>query len=201
MSGKHTSRLNNTPPIGDPNATLIPADAAADSTSLLRASLLLKVPKAFKNTLAQQHATCTKGPSLPNHSPDATARHYSNQDMQNQQTQEHTSPSDLMTKVHPPRRRRITNPPNIVLISGIPLCCAYIAYFQTSTEADTAKATDRITNTKYSINQLPAIENILKTALQGLQSLHSAKALIHQPLIVKETTITYSLHPNSRMID
>lgn len=25
---------------------------------------------------AQQHATCTSGPSLPSHMPDATAKHY-----------------------------------------------------------------------------------------------------------------------------
>jgi hypothetical protein len=32
-----TSRLNSTPPIGDPNATEMPAAAAAESTSRLRA--------------------------------------------------------------------------------------------------------------------------------------------------------------------
>lgn len=32
-----TSRLNSTPPIGEPKATLIPEAAAADRTSLLRA--------------------------------------------------------------------------------------------------------------------------------------------------------------------
>jgi len=33
----HTSRLKRTPPIGEPNATEIPAAAAADSASRFRA--------------------------------------------------------------------------------------------------------------------------------------------------------------------
>lgn len=36
-SSSHTSRLKRTPPIGDPKATDIPAAAAAEKTSLLRA--------------------------------------------------------------------------------------------------------------------------------------------------------------------
>jgi hypothetical protein len=39
-------------------------------------SLLLMLPNAFVKRLAQQHATCTSGPSLPSHIPDATARHW-----------------------------------------------------------------------------------------------------------------------------
>lgn len=31
----------------------------------------------FMKTFAQQHATCTSGPSLPSHIPDATDKHYS----------------------------------------------------------------------------------------------------------------------------
>lgn len=36
-----TSKLNNTPPIGDPNATDMPAAAAAESTSRFLAELIL----------------------------------------------------------------------------------------------------------------------------------------------------------------
>lgn len=88
-----TSRLNRTPPIGDPKATDIPAAAAADRTSRFRAmkfsqarkpeseraqfipSFPLMLPNNFMKRFAQQHATCTRGPSLPSHIPDATARH------------------------------------------------------------------------------------------------------------------------------
>jgi hypothetical protein len=69
----------------------MPAAAAAERISLLRAtsvsfgqflwidrrlpSFVFSMGKAFKNKLAQQQATCTRGPSLPNHKPEATARH------------------------------------------------------------------------------------------------------------------------------
>jgi hypothetical protein len=39
VSATLTSKLNNTPPIGDPNATEIPAAAAAERTSLFLATL------------------------------------------------------------------------------------------------------------------------------------------------------------------
>ncbi len=78
--------------MGDPKATEMPAAAAAESTSRFRAmteasavitlieahkspSLLVKVPNIFISKLAQQQATWTKGPSLPSHRPDATAKH------------------------------------------------------------------------------------------------------------------------------
>lgn len=38
-------------------------------------SLLFNASKGFIMILAQQHATCTKGPSLPSHIPDPTAKH------------------------------------------------------------------------------------------------------------------------------
>lgn len=38
-------------------------------------SLLLMLGKHLINKFAQQQATCTNGPSLPNHIPEATARH------------------------------------------------------------------------------------------------------------------------------
>lgn len=80
--------------MGAPKATEIPAAAAADKTSRFRAipygkdiaiqwahlehvpSLWFRLPKGFNIKLAQQHATCTSGPSLPNHNPDATERHF-----------------------------------------------------------------------------------------------------------------------------
>lgn len=37
----------------------------------------------------------------------------------------HTNPSVFVTNVQPPKKCRITKPPNTVLISGIPLCLAY----------------------------------------------------------------------------
>lgn len=39
-SERHTSRLNKTPPMGAPNATDIPAAAAAESTSRFLAIIL-----------------------------------------------------------------------------------------------------------------------------------------------------------------
>ncbi len=41
--GSLTSRLNNTPPIGDPKATEIPAAAAADKTSRFRAAGYVRI--------------------------------------------------------------------------------------------------------------------------------------------------------------
>lgn len=95
--------------MGEPKATDIPEAAAAERTSRLRASLSLMLLNSLMNRLAQQHATWTRGPSLPSHMPDETAR---------------ISPKDLVIKVHRPRNRRMTKPPSTVLISGIPLCFA-----------------------------------------------------------------------------
>lgn len=70
----------------------MPEAAAADSTSLLRAgagqtkrcddggerplpSFSLMTGKSLMKRFAQQHATCTRGPSFPSHMPDATDRH------------------------------------------------------------------------------------------------------------------------------
>jgi hypothetical protein len=39
-------------------------------------SFVLRIGKALIKRFAQQHATCTSGPSLPSHKPDATATHY-----------------------------------------------------------------------------------------------------------------------------
>lgn len=72
----HTSRLKRTPPMGAPKATEIPAAAAAERTSRFLASLPVRLSKGFMIMLAQQHATCTKGPSFPSHRPDETARHW-----------------------------------------------------------------------------------------------------------------------------
>ena len=36
-----------------------------------------------------------------------------------------TKPKDFMRSTHVPMNRRMTKPPNMVLISGIPLCFAY----------------------------------------------------------------------------
>src|SRR5205809_4021107 len=41
-------------------------------------------------------------------------------------------PSDLMRSTQVPMNRRITNPPNMVFISGMPLCFAYGAYETTN---------------------------------------------------------------------
>jgi hypothetical protein len=96
----------------------------------------------FKIRFAQQHATCTSGPSLPSHIPDATARHCDSQGMaQRVPCGLLTRPRDLITKVHVPMKFRITKPPNTVLISGIPLCLAYNAYSFTNTLAVAARPT------------------------------------------------------------
>lgn len=79
--------------MGEPNATDIPAAAAAESTSLFRAttcqrqiivgicnvlpSFPLIFPNNFMKRFAQQQATWTSGPSFPSHIPDATAKHCS----------------------------------------------------------------------------------------------------------------------------
>ena len=72
---RHTSRLKRTPPIGAPNATDMPAAAAAERTSRFLASFWFRFSNGRMMILAQQHATCTKGPSFPSHKPDATERH------------------------------------------------------------------------------------------------------------------------------
>ena len=46
-----------------------------------------------------------------------------------------------MIKVQLPMKRRMTKPPNTVLISGMPLCLAYVAYVLTNTLAQAAKNT------------------------------------------------------------
>lgn len=52
-----------------------------------------------------------------------------------------TSPSDLINNTHPPKNFRMTKPPSTVLISGIPLCLAYGAYFLTKKLAVAANST------------------------------------------------------------
>lgn len=52
-----------------------------------------------------------------------------------------TKPNAFVTRVHAPRNRRMTKPPNIVFISGMPLCLAYIAYSLTSVPAKYASDT------------------------------------------------------------
>ena len=68
-----SSRENKTPPIGAPNATDTPAAAAAESISRIFASLWRYFGKNRATKRPQQHATWTKGPSLPNIRPAATA--------------------------------------------------------------------------------------------------------------------------------
>ena len=63
------------PPIGAPKATDIPAAEAAERISRFLASFVRKVGKNFMKMFAQQHATWIRGPSLPSHNPEATARH------------------------------------------------------------------------------------------------------------------------------
>lgn len=50
-----TSRLNSTPPMGDPNATDIPAAAAAERTSLFRAVEVLELGDKDKSCLYGDH--------------------------------------------------------------------------------------------------------------------------------------------------
>lgn len=94
-------------------------------------SFRFKLSRGFIIMFAQQQATWTSGPSLPNHIPEATARHlnrvFINFYVINKRRDKHTNPSDFTIKVHAPIKRLITNPPSTVLISGIPLCLACIA--------------------------------------------------------------------------
>jgi hypothetical protein len=48
---------------------------------------------------------------------------------------------DLIISVQVPMNRLMTNPPRTVLISGMPLCRAYGAYFVTRVLAEAAKTT------------------------------------------------------------
>ena len=50
-----------------------------------------------------------------------------------------TRPKDLVMRVQVPRNLRMTKPPRTVLISGIPLCFAWIPYSATSRAAQKAK--------------------------------------------------------------
>ena len=54
-------------------------------------------------------------------------------------SEEITKPSVLTTKVQAPRKRRMTKPPNTVLISAMPLCFAYVENSRTSKLAHAAK--------------------------------------------------------------
>jgi hypothetical protein len=108
-------------------------------------SLRLRELNGFIIKFAEQQATWTSGPSLPSHIPDATERHC--QIMSEQYLSVKTSlnnntrPSDLITRVQEPINVRITKPPSTVLISGIPLCFAYVAYVRTKTLAQEARKT------------------------------------------------------------
>src|SRR4051812_41728570 len=123
----HTSKLKSTPPMGAPNATEIPAAAAAESTSRFRAtslaeyeerwkrrgipSLPFRLGKGFIMILAQQHATCTSGPSFPSHNPDATERHFKDSQYRYYVAKYRallTNPKDLMVSVHGPMKCRMT---------------------------------------------------------------------------------------------
>ena len=101
------------------------------------------LPKSFMKRFAQQQATWTRGPSLPSHIPDATARHCIIQVSWSYRLRQvqRTSPRDLITNVQVPMNLRITKPPRMVLISGIPLCFAYNAYSFTNKLAVTPNST------------------------------------------------------------
>lgn len=62
--------------MGAPKATDMPDAAAADSTSLFRASFSFMLGKSWMSKFEQQQATWTRGPSLPSHMPEATDKHY-----------------------------------------------------------------------------------------------------------------------------
>jgi len=68
-----SSRLKSTPPTGAPKATETPAAAAADKTSRFFASFLAYFGNRRPNTLPQQAAMCTSGPSFPRLRFEATA--------------------------------------------------------------------------------------------------------------------------------
>ena len=103
-----------------------------------------------------------------------------------------TSPSDFIANVQVPIKRRITKPPNTVLISGIPLCFAYKANSLTKTLAHIANSTfklyqqrfkrygkilaENVMKKKYSINHLPPVELMCRARLQGIQSRHCANS-------------------------
>ena len=87
-----TSMENNTPPIGEPNATATPAALAAVTISRIFPKCTNKQspqqqpeeyrvpwlcenrPKSPATRLPTQHATCTDGPSLPTDSPEAMTK-------------------------------------------------------------------------------------------------------------------------------
>lgn len=52
-----------------------------------------------------------------------------------------TNPNAFVISVHIPKKRLMMKPPKTVLISGIPLCLAYIAYSLTSKLAESANVT------------------------------------------------------------
>lgn len=106
----HTSRENNTPPIGLPKATATPAAAVAVKTSLVFDALRLYLVKKREITFPAQTAKCTLGPSLPTDSPDAIAS---------------GSAMDLIKSVQPPKNPFITKPAMIHFISEIPDPAAY----------------------------------------------------------------------------
>ena len=139
--------------------------------------------------LAEQQATCTRGPSFPNQSPDATARHYGNQHHRiRSRFKILTKPNVLTTNVQAPKKRRITNPPRTVLISAIPLCFAYGENSLTRRLAHAAnticralapshrmsrcRLTENTTKNIYSTIHPPAFECTTSALLQGCQSVH-----------------------------
>jgi hypothetical protein len=127
-----SSSENRTPPMGAPKATETPAAHDAERISRFFASFARYFGNHSHARLPQQLATWTNGPSLPKFSPAPTDK---------------IRPSDLTNKVHPLRKCGMTNPPRIVLISGIPLPAAFLANFctihadsQTNDVADKTKA-------------------------------------------------------------
>lgn len=154
-----TSRLNRTPPMGDPNATEMPEAAAADKTSRFRAGqsqifryrlwrspartfIVIDIAEQFHQKI------CTTACYMHQRTLLAEPHPWGNCETlktlainRNNFAGLLTSPSDFITNVHVPINLRITKPPNTVLISGIPLCFAYNAYSLTSTLAVIANKT------------------------------------------------------------
>mmetsp|Transcript_38793 Transcript_38793/g.61298 ORF Transcript_38793/g.61298 Transcript_38793/m.61298 type:complete len:242 (-) Transcript_38793:578-1303(-) len=101
-----SSKEKSTPPRGAPNATETPAAAAVLINSRCLVSFFTYLLENLDKQFAQQHATCTRGPSFPKLSPAEHDKH---------------KPNIFTTRVFASKTRAMTKPPKIVFTSGMPL--------------------------------------------------------------------------------
>mmetsp|Transcript_73640 Transcript_73640/g.225245 ORF Transcript_73640/g.225245 Transcript_73640/m.225245 type:complete len:277 (+) Transcript_73640:1183-2013(+) len=180
-----SSYEKSTPPSGVPKATATPAAAAVLMSSRRLASLSVYRAESLESALAQQQATCTKGPSLPKLMPEET---------------DSVSPTTFTSNVLSSSTSPITKPPKIVFTSGMPLPRAAGAKAQTSAAEAAAKATPAAvyqTTPTYGCHAGAAMPDQLIQASPH-DSFPAAKSAGHNP---KRRPLTYAEATSTKLPD